>query len=145
MPQQLYSRCWLHLMWATFDHQKNLEPDMRQKVSDYLFEYSSLKEIFMSANFVYSNHVHVLIDLPFEYTIDELVKLLKDRTANWINENRLMTMRFAWENEYAAFSVSQSAIEEVEKYFLNQDEYHRKRSYQEELSAFINAYKLKHE
>ncbi len=142
MSQQIYSRCWLHLMWATLDLQKNLEPDVRQKVSDYLIEYSSLKEIFITANFVYSNHVHVLIDLPFEYTIDELAKLLKGRTASWINENRLLTMRFSWENGYAAFSVSQSGVDEVEKYFVNQNEYHRKRSYQDELVAFLNAYKI---
>ncbi|MBD3287618.1 hypothetical protein GF337_02340 [candidate division KSB1 bacterium] len=142
MSQRIYSRCWLHLMWATVEQQKYIEPDARGKISDYLLEYSSLKEIFMAANFVYSNHVHVLVDLPAEYTIDELTKLLKGRTANWVNENRLMTMRFAWESGFAAFSVSQSSFEEVKKYFANQNEYHRKRSYQEELEAFLSAYKI---
>jgi hypothetical protein len=40
---------------------------------------------------------------------------------------------FHWQNGYAAFSVSQSNIDEVKKYIENQVEHHRKMTFQDEL------------
>lgn len=142
MFQQPYSRCWIHVIWSTHDQQKSIVPDVRNKVSDFLAEYAELKNFEVRAVNVLANHVHILIELPIEYTIDEMIKLLKGRTANWINENRFMTMRFAWNKGYAALSVSQSGLADVEQHIERQEEYHRKRSFQLEYEGFLNAYKL---
>ena len=142
MSQPHHIRCWLHLMWATLEQKKILTGDIPLKISEYLCSYAKSIDIWMKKIYVSANHAHALVDLPYNYTIDELVKLLKGRSASWIRENRLLTMYFNWDDTYGAFSVSQSGIPGVEKYFENQEHYHKNRSYQEELAAFVRAYQL---
>ena len=45
--------------------------------------------------------------------------------------------KFAWQTGYGAFSVSQSAVPDVRKYIEEQEEHHRKMSFQEEFVAFL--------
>jgi len=48
--------------------------------------------------------------------------------------------RFAWQNGYAAFSVSQSQVAEVRRYILRQEEHHRRITFQEEFRLFLKRY-----
>ena len=42
---------------------------------------------------------------------------------------------FAWQTKYGAFSVSVSRLDGIIKYIENQEEHHRKMSFQEEFIA----------
>ena len=44
---------------------------------------------------------------------------------------------FCWQAGYAAFSVSQSNLDEVKRYIENQEEHHRKMTFQDELRALL--------
>ena len=45
--------------------------------------------------------------------------------------------RFAWQEGYAAFTVSASGAEDVRRYIVNQEEHHRKRSFRDELKTML--------
>jgi hypothetical protein len=53
-----------------------------------------------------------------------------------------MKNKFAWQTGYGAFSVSESMVNEVEKYIVGQKEHHKKLTYQEEVDALIKKYGL---
>jgi hypothetical protein len=44
---------------------------------------------------------------------------------------------FEWQGGYSDFSVSKSNIEQVQKYIANQEEHHRKISFQDELRTLL--------
>ena len=133
-----YTRIWLHLIWGTLNHEKFLKAtETRKKVSAYLYAYAKEKEIFMLKNYVNSEHVHCLIDLPTRYSIEELMQLLKGSSSAWINKNNLLPGKFAWGRGYAAFSVSHSNKDKVYHYIANQAEHHRTKTFKEEYEAFI--------
>jgi hypothetical protein len=44
---------------------------------------------------------------------------------------------FAWQEGYAAFTVSASAVAEMRRYIENQEEHHRERSFREELKIML--------
>jgi hypothetical protein len=44
---------------------------------------------------------------------------------------------FAWQEGYAAFTVSASVIDEVRRYIENQEEHHRERDFLEELRIML--------
>ena len=46
-------------------------------------------------------------------------------------------MSFAWQEGYAAFTLSATAREGVQKYIVGQEEHHRRRSYREELVELL--------
>jgi len=88
-------------------------------------------------------HVHVLIDLPTNLCIEDIMQLLKGGSSHWINESNLLAGKFGWGRGYGAFSVSQSSVAEVAKYIANQEQHHRKKSFSEELKLFVKRNELK--
>jgi NRPS condensation-like uncharacterized protein len=66
--------------------------------------------------------------------------LLKGESSHWINEHNLTKLKFEWQDEYIAVSTSESNIGIVQKYILNQDEHHRKRTFAEEYDEFIKEF-----
>ena len=49
---------------------------------------------------------------------------------------------FAWQVGYGAFSVSQSNVPAVVKYIRDQEQHHRKISFQDEFIAFLKAHRI---
>jgi putative transposase len=49
---------------------------------------------------------------------------------------------FEWQRGYADFSVSQSNLEEVKRYIANQEDHHRKISFQDEVRALLRRHRL---
>ena len=140
MSVRSYTKIWLHLIWGTLNREKSLiDLDLRRKLSEYLYKYAHEKTIYMKVNYVNSDHVHALIDLPTNKTIEDILHLLKGSSSNWINKQ--VNFKFSWGKGYAAFSVSKSSLDRVVKYIINQEEHHRKKSYLEEYEMFL----LKHQ
>ena len=57
-----------------------------------------------------------------------------------VNKNHLLPVHFGWQDEYIAVSISHSAINRVREYIKNQEEHHRKQTFEEEYQLFIEKY-----
>ena len=143
MPLHSYTRCWLHIVWATIERRPLLEKPAAAKLSAHLHEYANEKGVYMKINFVNTDHTHVLVDLPANKAIEEVVQLLKGGSSHWVNESNLVPSKFGWQRGYGAFSVSHSAVDAVCAYIANQEEHHRKKTFAEELKQFVERYGLK--
>ena len=95
MSVHSYSRCWLHLIWATQNRERMLFGEAARKASNFLSKYAESKGIYMRVNYVNPEHVHALIDLPTGYSIEDVFKLLKGASSHWINQNRLFEGSFS--------------------------------------------------
>ena len=142
MALHSFCRCWLHIVWATLDRQPLLSKPAAVKLSGYLNEYSREKGIYMRINFVNSDHVHALVDLPTNRTIEETVQLIKGSSSHWVNESNLASGKFGWLRGYGAFSVSHSGVEDVGRYIVDQEAHHKKKSFVEELKQLVERYGL---
>lgn len=141
MSVRSYTKIWLHIIFATHNREKSLaDKELRKKLSNYFYQYSKGKDIYMKINFVNLDHVHILIDLPTKISIADIMQLLKGSSSNWINKQ--VNFKFAWSKGYAAFSVSESNIDKVVKYILNQEEHHREKSFSEEYEEFLTKHKI---
>jgi REP element-mobilizing transposase RayT len=83
------------------------------------------------------DHVHLLGRFARTITQAEWVKELKRVSNQWLKTQGRDYADFEWQGGYAAFSVSQSNVEAVIKYIANQEEHHRKLSFQDELRALL--------
>lgn len=142
MSLHSHSRVWLHLVWATLDRRPLLDKAAAAKLSAHLQKYSREKGIYMRTNFVNPDHVHALVDLPTNLTIEDLMQLLKGESAHWVNEQDLVAGKFSWGRGYGVFSVSASGVSEVCAYIADQEDHHRKRDLASELRAFVERYGL---
>ncbi len=142
MPTHSYTRLWVHLIWGTFERGAVLSSKAAIALSSFLEKYAASKNIFSKINYVNSDHVHILIDLPSSMAIDDVVQLLKGASSHWLNQNDLVQGRFSWGRGYGAFSVSESALPSVCRYIEGQKEHHRIKSFTEEVAAFSKKYGL---
>ena len=58
---------------------------------------------------------------------------LKSGSSGWAKRQTLG--RFAWQARFGGFTVSESQVERVRRYIRNQQEHHRKFSFEEEFKA----------
>ena len=89
-----------------------------------------------------NDHAHMLVRLPASLSIANAAEIVKTNSSRWIHEQRVLHQTFAWQAGYAAFSVSESQADEVSRYIANQEEHHRKITFQEELLVFFKHCKI---
>lgn len=74
MSLHSHSRVWIHLIWSTHGHLQVLTPGSAARVSCFLEAKAEELGIFMYCNYVNADHVHILIDLPVDRTIADVVQ-----------------------------------------------------------------------
>ena len=84
--------------------------------------------------------VHVFCSLSKNISFSDLIGRLKGASSKRLKEKGLRD--FGWQNGYGAFSVSESNVESVTAYILNQAEHHRKISYQEEIREIFKRHRV---
>ncbi len=142
MSLHSYSKVWVHLVWGTLGREAMLSKPAAAKTAIWLQHYSSEKAIYLKACYFNADHVHALIDLPTNLSIENIAQLFKGASSHWINEQKIVPGRFSWGRGYGAFSVSESAVGDVAAYIASQEEHHRKWSFADELKLFVERYGL---
>jgi putative transposase len=145
MPQSL-SNVLLHLIFST----KNREPFLRDyEARKGLHKYmTGILDNLESPSLAIdgtADHVHVLCQLSRKISIAGLLEELKGGSSKWIKTCERPVLLFGWQNGYAAFSVSQSNVEQVRQYIENQEEHHRRRSFQDELREFLKRHEVEYD
>jgi len=90
------------------------------------------------------NHIHILCTLPRTISMADFVEDIKKCSSKWIKTLSPYYSKFAWQGGYAIFSVSASQVQKVKDYVTNQKEHHRKKTFQEEYEAFLQAYNIEY-
>ncbi|WP_375579087.1 transposase [Marivirga tractuosa] len=117
-----------------------IHPSIEQKVHQHLR--NELVELGCPVRIINGmpDHIHCLFLLSPQRSIMEVLKQIKGSSSYFINQNDLIPDKFGWQTGYAAYSVSESAIEKVFQYIKNQKQHHRKKSFQEEYETFLKLY-----
>ena len=142
MSTHSYNKVWIHLIWGTKKHRKIIPKSIQPQIAQKLFEIAKEKKFFIRSCHVHFNHVHSLIDLPTNLSIEQVSKFLKGISSHWINSEKLLKQKFNWGKGYGVFSVSESGIDKVIRYIQNQEEHHRRKSFREEVKDFLIAYHI---
>lgn len=88
------------------------------------------------------DHVHVLFSLPATMALADFVRTIKAKSSRWLKTVSAGYASFSWQEGYGAFSVSPTLIDKTVNYIRRQEEHHRKRSFQEEVMLFVEAYNI---
>ena len=139
-----FVKVYLHCVWSTKNRIPYLDSiELRQKVWNHIRENAIQKRIYIDFINGYSDHCHCLISLGVDQNIQKVIQLIKGESSFWINKNELTKEKFQWQEEYFAVSVSESILDKVREYIKNQEEHHKKKSFQEEYDEFILKYGFK--
>jgi REP element-mobilizing transposase RayT len=130
-------KVWIHSVWSTKNREPYLADGIRQKVFQHIRENAKEKDIFLDYINGMPDHVHCLLSLGADQTIEKTMQLIKGESSYWVNKNHLCKTKFAWQDEYFAVSVGESVVDSVRKYIANQEEHHRTKSFDEEFNGFM--------
>ena len=87
-----------------------------------------------------ADHVHCLISLACDQNIAQVMKLLKGERSHFANNQKMYEVELDWADDHYAVSLSQSQVETVRTYIKNQEEHHRKKTFEEECREFMEKY-----
>jgi REP-associated tyrosine transposase len=82
----------------------------------------------------------LLINQKTVQSTSQVANLIKGESSHWINSNDFIRLKFAWQEGFSVFSVSPSHVVRLRKYIVNQEEHHKKTTYEEEVKKFSDAY-----
>jgi len=142
MPQSL-TNLLVHVVFSTLERQPFLSnPTLLEEMHRYLG--GIVKENGGHSLGVggVADHVHLFMAVPQTVAVADLVRDLKRSSSVWIKRRDGSLKDFAWQGGYGAFSVGQTEFEVVRAYIQNQEEHHKRRTFQEEYRAFLNKYRI---
>jgi len=135
-----YVKIWLHCVWSTKNRECIISNSVRPILLAHFREYAESKLIMLDYINAHLDHVHALVNLKKEQNIAEVMRLLKGESSFWINKMKLVNYNFSWQDDYFAASVSHSHVDRVRLYIRNQDEHHKKQTWDDELNLFLEKY-----
>ncbi len=138
-----WSRIWVHLVFTTKNRDQILRENIRQNLFDHIKENAKAKEIYIDSIGGFSDHCHCLISLGKDQNISKIAQLLKGESSLWVNKQKIFNYHFSWQNDYWAMSVSESGIDKVRSYILNQEQHHKKKTLNDEIDEIMNKYRWK--
>ena len=86
------------------------------------------------------DHVHVLCHITKKLAPMKVLEVLKKDSSKFAKTLRGDLSAFHWQDGYGLFSVSPSHVDAVRQYIVNQQEHHKKETFQEELRRILQKY-----
>jgi putative transposase len=127
----------IHLVYST----KHRQPWIAKTLRDRLFAYQAgIYSEWDSPAIVIGgaeDHVHALFALSKNHPLKKIVEEVKKGSSKWAKNAGPNNPDFYWQAGYGAFSVSQSNLDDVKRYIENQEEHHRRMTFQDELRALL--------
>jgi REP element-mobilizing transposase RayT len=143
MPQSLVKNYML--IFST----KYREPFIHPPVEDELYAYlsSECKRLGCSPIKIggYTDHVHVLCMLSTKIALMKLLEQIKSHSSKWMKTKGEDLIGFYWQDGYGAFSVNPTDVDRVIAYITNQNEHHKKITFQNEYRAILKKYRVEYD
>lgn len=136
------TKLWIHAIFGVKNRKPLLNKELREKLIFHLLE--KLEEINCKTRIINGakDHLHLLLLLPNELSISQLMKNLKGESSHWINQTDFLDTKFSWQTGFGAFSISESNVKQVQRYIENQEEHHKKITFKEEYKRFMELHQL---
>ena len=137
-----YAKNHLHVIFSTKQREKLIPKNLQPKLWSYMagiFHNRGITPIAINGT---DDHAHALFHLPPSIALAKAMLLLKANSSRWMSEHG---KKFAWQDGYGAFSVSVSNTATVANYIRNQEEHHRKMSFEEEFLALLKKHGVEYD
>jgi putative transposase len=125
-----------HLVFGTKNREPLIAAEWRTRLHDYLGGTVRGLGGFPEGVGGVGDHVHLLIGLKATHCLADVLRELKKASSAWVHEQVGMRA-VAWQEGYAAFTVSATSREAVKRYIANQEEHHRVKSFREEFVEML--------
>jgi REP element-mobilizing transposase RayT len=131
----------LHLVFSTKSrHPYFTDLDLRNRLHGYLA--GACNNLDCPATIVggVADHVHILCRFAKTIELAVLIREIKRESSKWIKTQSRGLREFHWQKGYGAFSISPGHVPPLKAYIRDQEEHHRRETFQDELRRLCAKY-----
>jgi putative transposase len=140
-----YTQIYVQIVFAVQGRQSLIRQQHNDELQKYITGIISGQGQKLIAINNMPDHVHILIGQKPNVALSDLVRDIKAGSSGFINDQRWVLGRFSWQEGFGAFSYSHSQLDAVIRYIQNQQEHHRRTSFQEEYLELLKRFNVPHD
>jgi len=140
-----YTKLQHHIVFATKDRHPFLQGEALSRTCEYIGGIIREQHGQMLAAGGMADHVHLAAVLPPSAAPVDILRILKTNSSRWVHKTFSSLADFHWQDGYAAFSVSASAMPHVIAYVRGQAQHHRTQSFEEEFIALLKRHGIEYD
>jgi REP element-mobilizing transposase RayT len=126
----------VHIVFGTAERRALIPDDLQSRLWPYIggvAKHTGAKALAVGGT---ADHVHILLSIPGNQSISELVQKIKANSSRWISEEGRIPL-FAWQKGFGAFSVGATGTKPTIDYILGQVNHHRRRDFRQEWERIL--------
>ena len=137
-----YTQIHIQAVFAVQNRQSLINPEWKDELYKYITGIiQSYNHKMLQINGM-PDHIHIFFGMRPTQSLSDLMKQVKQDSSKWINTKGFVNGKFSWQEGYGAFSYSQSQIEDVYQYILNQENHHTSKSFREEYTQLLRNFEI---
>ena len=140
-----YSQLYVQIVFAVQNRNALIHSSWEERLYQYITAIVQNHGQKMLAINGMPDHIHIFIGIKPSCRISDLVREIKKSTNEFINDKKLCKYKFNWQEGYGVFSYSDSQVNNVVQYILEQKEHHRKQTFREEYFRFLKDLNVQYE
>lgn len=137
-----YTQILLHVVFATQQREPFITPDLAERLYPYIGGIIRAERGVLYDIGGVADHVHLYVRWRPDESVSNLMRTVKARSSLWVHQTFPKLAAFAWQEGYAAFSVSKSQEGAVKKYIAGQHDHHKREDFKTELLRFLRAHDI---
>ena len=139
-----YSQLYIQIVFAVKGRENLINKEWRDDLHKYIsgiITGKGQKSIIVNG---VADHIHCFVGLKPSMAISDLVRDIKNNSSKYVNENGWVKGKFSWQEGFGSFSYSQSHIDNVYRYILNQELHHKRKTFKQEYLEFLEKFKIEY-
>ena len=133
-----YSSLHYHVLFSTKSREPWIAPTIEERIWRFIGGIARKHKMRALQVGGVEDHIHALVTAAPTMAPSQIAQVLKGESSKWIHAEFSTLRNFAWQDGYAAFTVSKSNIPKVIRYIQSQREHHRRKTFQEEYLEFLH-------
>jgi REP element-mobilizing transposase RayT len=137
-----FSQIYIQTVFAVSNRLSLIKPNFQEELHKYItgiVKNQGQKLIVVNSM---PDHLHILIGLKPSMALADLVRDIKADSSTYVNKNRWVRGKFAWQEGYGAFSYGHSQLDTIIRYNQNQEKHHRRRSFRNEYLGLLRKFDI---
>ena len=132
-----------HLIFSTKERHRWIADQWRPRLHAYLGGVVKGMDAVPLAVGGVDDHVHLLVSMKSKHRLDYFLRDLKADSSSWIHKE--FTRIFEWQKGYGGFSVCPKEVDIVRRYIQNQEEHHRKVTFEQEYVRLLEENEIEYD
>jgi putative transposase len=132
-----YRQILYHLVFRTKNSRKAIVHEHSRELYAYIMGFIRNKNCFLYRINGIEDHIHILCDLHPSIALADFMRDLKTASSLWIKQSGKFPEFSGWAEGYAALTYSYRDKNKIVRYIKNQQEHHRKKSFEKELKRLL--------